>query len=104
MWDPRAHARRGDPSTSHQAAAQVNVSDQARRVLFAYASGQALLDVEAYRRAGYTSASGLHQRCSDLRQAGLIERTGQKAQTPSGRLGYLCRITEVGLIYLGLVR
>jgi hypothetical protein len=35
-----------------------------------------------------------------LRHAGYIERTGKRGLTPTGRAGYVCRITPAGLAYL----
>lgn len=93
-------ARRGDPDTSHMAAEGVNVGKQARRILGAYVDGDALLDVEAYERAGYPMTNNRGQRCSDLRHAELIERTGTKRKTPNGALAHECRITDAGRAYL----
>jgi hypothetical protein len=93
------HARPSDPDTSH-AAVPVNITEQGVRVLQAYRDGEALLDVEAYRRAGFGPTARDGQRCSDLRHAGLIERTGGRGVTPSGKRGYLCRITAAGHDYL----
>jgi hypothetical protein len=95
-----SHARRSDPSTSHEAAASINISYQALRILRSYKDGQALLDYEAYRLAGFPPNARDGQRCSDLRHAEFIERTGERALTPSGKSGYLCRITKAGLEYL----
>lgn len=94
-------ARATDPDTSHEAAEAVDVTYQCWLVLRVYQTGWALLDHDAYRLAGLTVAiNGARQRCSDLRQEGLIARTGDRARTPSGRAGYLCRITPRGLDYL----
>jgi hypothetical protein len=96
------HARRSDPDTSHEAAASIDVTQQARRILRSYRDGQAILDIDAYRRAGFPPHACDGQRCSDLRQLGMIERTGERGTTPSGKSGYLCRITRAGLAYLAL--
>ncbi|HEU4687327.1 MAG TPA: DEAD/DEAH box helicase [Vicinamibacterales bacterium] len=93
------HARSSDPDTSYEAI-PVNVTLQGFIVLQSYRSGQALLDHDAYQRAGFGPNARDGQRCSDLRQAGYIERTGERAKTPSGKSGYLCRITPRGLAYL----
>jgi len=98
-----AHARDSDPDTSHEAV-PVNLSDQAYRVLRAYRTGLALLDNDAYRLAGMEDSRAKSQRCSDLRHAGLIERTGERGQTPSGKSGHLCRITPAGQAYLAAGR
>ena len=100
LWEARTHSRTSDPQTSRDAAEAVNITRQAKVILSAYKTGLSLLDVDAYRRAGFAPHACDGQRCSDLRSAGLIERTGAKALTPSGKYGYLCRITEQGLEYL----
>lgn len=94
------HARASDPETSHEAAASINISAQAWTVLQAYKTGRALLDHDAYKLVGLGSNRLCHQRCSDLRSANLIERTGERGETPSGKSGYLCRITPLGLAYV----
>lgn len=93
------HARAGDPSTSHEAIPK-NITAQALRILHAYRTGRPLLDVDAYELAGYGPNARDGQRCSDLRQCGLIQRTGERATTPSGKKGHLCRITPAGLAFL----
>jgi hypothetical protein len=90
------HARSGDPETSHEAI-PVNLTEQAFLVLHAYASGRAILDHHVGAIVGLPDG---HQRCSDLRKAGYIERTGARGITPSGKAGYLCRITPAGIAYL----
>ena len=89
------HARRDDPDTSHDAVPK-NLTDQAKRVLHAYRDGKVLLDERAYERVGLDG----HQRCSDLRAAGLIEDTGARATTAKKKSGMLCRITQKGRDYL----
>ena len=98
--NPHHHARADDPDTSHEAAATVDVSRQARRILAAYALGDALLDVEAYSRVGFPVTNNRGQRCSDLRSAGFIERTGNRRRTANGKAAHECRITAAGLTYL----
>lgn len=93
------HARRSDPSTSKEAVPK-NLAAQALRVLHGYVPGDAILDHEAYRRVGMVNTGYAHQRCSDLREWNLIERTGERGVTPSGKKGYLCRITQAGRDYL----
>jgi hypothetical protein len=96
-----AHARASDPATSHEAAASINITAQALRVLLSYhQTDRALLDHDAYRLAGFSANRFSHQRCSDLRTKGLIERTGARAETPSGHSGYVCRITHFGRVFL----
>jgi hypothetical protein len=93
------HARASDPETSHEAV-PVHITAQALRILRSYWDGDALLDHQAYVMAGMGSARAKSQRCSDLRHLGLIERTGERALTPSGATGYLCRITDAGRKFL----
>lgn len=90
------HARRSDPNTSKAAAASIDISAQAWKILQVYKSGRELLDHDAYELAGYGPNARDGQRCSDLREAGLIARTGNRGITPSGKAGHLCRITQEG--------
>ena len=92
-----ARARASDPATSHEAAASIDVTTQALRVLRAYLEhDRALLDHDAYRLVGLGGDRLCHQRCSDLRAKGFIARTGERARTPAGKSGFLCRITPAG--------
>jgi hypothetical protein len=91
---PGPHVRTSDPDTSRMAV-PANITLQAMKVLFAYRTGLALLDIEAYARVHMVG----HQRCTDLRRAGFIERVGKKLM-PSGKPGYLCRITTAGRDFL----
>jgi hypothetical protein len=98
-----AHARASDPATSHAAAASIDITGQALRVLVAYHEHpRALLDHDAYRLVGLDDSGkrAAHQRCSDLRRLKLIERTGDRAMTPMGKSGYVCRITALGRRFL----
>lgn len=88
------HSRLGDPDTSRDAVPK-NLTKQALKVLRAYASGRRLLDYEAYEMVGMVG----HQRCSDLRHLGYIERVGKKLM-PSKKTGYTCKITARGLAFL----
>ena len=96
-YKPEKHARRLDPDTSKDTARRMHIRAQALIVLRAYASGREILDHSAYRIAGFPPGRTSHQRCSDLRQWGWIERTGTRAQTPSGHSGFVCRITPLGM-------
>lgn len=103
-WPPQLdlfeHARRYDPDTSKETARRVRITSQAIKVLYAYRlAGRALLDHDAYKLAGFPAGRTSHQRCSDLRHFGFIERTG-RGVTPSGNSGYVCMITKRGLAYL----
>jgi hypothetical protein len=94
------HSRWSDPDTSKEAVKSVPVTAQALVILRSYASGAALLDVDAYRHAGFPSHACDGQRCSDLRKQDFIRRTGNRAKTPSGKSGHLCIITESGQQFL----
>jgi hypothetical protein len=93
------HARRSDPDTSYDAVPK-DITAQALRVLRSYRTGRPLLDVDAYELAGFGPTARDGQRCSDLRDCGFIARTGERAKTPSGKAGHLCKITLAGLAYL----
>jgi hypothetical protein len=97
------HARRYDPDTSKETARRIALWSQCIRVLRAYGSGRELIDHDAYRIAGFPPGRTSHQRCSDLRDLQLIERTGARGRTPSGHSGYLCRITGKGMAYLASI-
>ena len=99
--DPEPRARRYDPDTSKETARRIRYLSQAIKVLKAYAiTGRELLDHDAYRLAGFPPGRTSHQRCSDLRDWGLIERTGKRGLTPSGHSGTTSRITELGIRFL----
>jgi len=96
------HSRNNDPATSHAGApALKDITAQALKVLWAYAHvNRPLIDHEAYRLVGMAAAGFAHQRCSDLREAGFIVRTGATARTPSNKSAYVCVITDAGRAYL----
>jgi len=100
LFAPNPHARRSDPDTSYEAIESIDVTAQAIRILRSYRNGDFLLDHDAYQRAGFPPNARDGQRCSDLRAAGYIERTGARGTTPSGKSGHLCCITAAGLAYL----
>jgi hypothetical protein len=99
IFDGIPHSRITDPDTSRESAETTDISRQALRVLWAYTDGEPHLDHEAYKIAGFPSGRTSHQRCSDLRNAGYIVRTGERAKTPYGKNGYLCQITARGYRY-----
>ena len=92
-------ARATDPDTSHEAVESINITRQCYLILRAYRSGRSLTDHEAYNLAGFPSTLA-RQRCSDLREVGFIEWTGERGTSPSGKAAYLCRITPAGLHFL----
>lgn len=94
------HARRTDPDTSWRTARRIKMTSQAARILRAYASNRELIDHDAYRLSGFKPGRTSHQRCSDLRVWGFIERTGNRGMTPSGHSAYASKITELGYRWL----
>lgn len=95
--EPRTHARRGDPDTSHDAAARLaNQRSMMRRLLVTYLERPRTAD-EATDAAGYDAASGAWKRISDLDGLGLISDTGDRRPGRSGRLQIVRAITEKGL-------
>jgi hypothetical protein len=102
------HARTGDPWTSH-AAVPKNITAQMIRVLKGYRDGVMRTDHDAYAIVSMdVEMNGARQRCTDLRHAGFIERVTVdgvllRGKTPSGKYGYLCRITPAGRDYLNKV-
>lgn len=100
-------SRRTDPSTSHEAAASVVVTGENQRGLLLKAfqgrygddpDDPGLTDEEAMNRAvGVTAWSEYAKRCSELRDAGLIEATGETRKGESGRARIVSRITDAGL-------
>jgi SNF2 family DNA or RNA helicase len=94
---PNTHARFDDPQTSFDAIPR-NIVGQMLRVLAAYADGVPRIDHDAYTSVGMSSQN--RQRCSDLRHAGMIERTGERGVTPFGKEAYLCVITPKGRAWL----
>lgn len=95
--DDLFHARRHDPDTSKDTARRVKIRSQALIVLRAYASGRELIDHDAYRLAGFAPGRTSHQRCSDLRYWGWIERIKDRGATPYGSSAYKSRITPKGM-------
>lgn len=93
----QAHARTGDPWTSHAAAASITedkLRDSQRAVLEAFRHNGAmhherLVGLYDWQRHGHgwpmQSPSGLRTRTKELRDAGFIEDTGQTVLLPSRR-------------------
>lgn len=84
------HARRTDPVTSHEAAAQIDAKTQLVRYeaafKYAYANSEGLTAEEAAYAAGFNTDGGNHtKRVSDLKNAGIIERTWEYRRGSSGR-------------------
>lgn len=91
----RAHARRDDPETSHDAAASVAVRESQAAVLAVFTTAGPMTDEElhdTYLRAAFTgtlrpqSSSGLRTRRSELVRLGYICWTGERRVMRTGRL------------------
>ena len=97
MDTARAHARRVDPATSHQAAESISVrklADSRQAVLdllgrIGPATDTRIAAEYELRRESYVwpvqSPSGLRSRRAELALAGLVTDTGRREQLPSGR-------------------
>lgn len=91
--------RQSDPITSRKSVTKTNRikwGSQCYRLLEAYA-GSDLTDEEAAQRSGVLAyARSWWRRCSDLRQQGLIEPTGEERMSSAGSPQMVCRITNQG--------
>lgn len=94
----RKRARASDPSTSRAAARDVSfrAGSQKAKLLGAFAEGE-YTDEEAAVRAGLSLRSCFWKRCGELRDAGLIEFTGQTRRGSAGSACGVSRITEQGM-------
>lgn len=106
IFDTPVHtmARRDDPSTSHKAArvAKFNAGSQKYMLLTAYARNEhGLTDEEAAQISDLLHV-GFWKRCSELRNAGYIERTGETRIASSGAPQDVCRITEGGMMAISI--
>lgn len=100
----QAMARRDDPSTSRKAArvAKFNAGSQKYRLLVEYARrDDGLTDEEAASACDLLHV-GFWKRCSELRNAGYVERTGETRIASSGAAQDVCRITEAGLMAISI--
>lgn len=92
-------ARNTDPATSKQAANNLPIrgGTQRAKILSAYLDG-AYTDDEIGQITGLASLPNCcyWKRCSELRQAGYIEPTGQTRPSRVNKLQQVCRITEAG--------
>lgn len=93
-------ARTSDPDTSHAAAAEIKVKagTQRARLLVAFNRAVGLTDEEAmYETLGVVSpTSEYSKRCSELREGGFIEPTGETRPGRAGPQRIVSRITEKG--------
>lgn len=100
-------ARTSDPVTSHLGAADVigRAGNQRHRLLATYLIGPAT-DATAAERAGLLATrSCWWKRCSELRQFGAIEPTGEIERDPeTGSQRIVCEITMWGRLMLEAVK
>lgn len=95
-------ARHSDPETSHAAtrAITVRAGTQRAHLLQAFASprgADGLTDEEAMESSvGVSPHSEYAKRCSELRDAGFIQPTGETRDGNSGQARMVSRITEEG--------
>lgn len=105
-------ARNTDPGTSHAATASVVIKagNQRTILLGAFAGTLAadrggLTDEEAMETSeGVSPLSEFAKRCSELRDAGLIEPTGETRPGQSGVHRIVSRITEAGRLALEMTK
>lgn len=99
--------RRSDPATSAEGAKAVSIraGSQKAKLLRAFADADAdgvtLTDEDAAARAELPVRSCFWKRCGELREAGLIEFTGDTRMASAGVNRNLSRITEAGREALG---
>lgn len=98
--EPRKHARRGDPDTSHTSAAMLRPKARMMRRLLVEFARDPLTSDEACERAGFVPADGAWRRVSDLSVAGLVEDTGCRRIGRSGRPQMVRAITDEGMAEL----
>lgn len=99
-------ACRTDPRTSNgEITYSMRAGSQRHRLLEAYAEWYSLTDEEAMERAeGVSPLSEYATRCSEMRNAGWIEDTGEDRKGGSGTPRIVCRITDAGRAQLRKVR
>lgn len=108
MFDDLPLFRDTDPLTSRLGAADVRLRQgtQAAQLLAVYghpSASDGLTDDEAGTHAQLLH-TGYWKRCSDLRNLGLIEQTGDTRPGRAGNPQMVCRITNLGLTELGKLR
>lgn len=92
-------SRTSDPATSKSAARAVKMRAGSQKMLllreYAEVGAVGLIDESAARRARLDH-TGYWKRCSELRSAGLIERTGVTRTAHTGMEQEVCVITNLG--------
>lgn len=94
--DPRTHARREDPDTSHEAARRLSDKRTMMRALLERFAQYPYTSEEAALYCGYDPWQA-SKRVSDLVRLGLIEDTDDRRPGRSGRDQIVRRITEAGI-------
>lgn len=100
-------SRNTDPGTSHQAAAAVIITakNQRGRLLAAWGRLEDATDEEAMEAAeGVSAVSEYAKRSSELREAGLIEVTGETRKGGAGTPRIVSKITDAGRAALATTR
>jgi predicted ArsR family transcriptional regulator len=94
-FDPKSHARRGDPDTSHAAARTLRVKTLMRELLLLFGTYDGLTNQEAADLLGM-EFHRVSKRLSDLDNLGFIEDTGRRRAGRSGRAQMVRQITDAG--------
>lgn len=91
--------RANDHHTSVAGASDVafRAGSQKAKLLLAYFDHGALTADEAMEHAGVSPRSCYWKRCSELRELGYIEMTGEERPGSSGSLQIVCHITADGI-------
>lgn len=100
-WNNQS-ARITDPETSHEVLKNKNITikwgTHRYSLLMEYAENpDGLIDEKACELAGIADLASPWRRCTDLRQGGYIQHTGQKEKSSRGCNQMVCKITEKGL-------
>jgi hypothetical protein len=88
-WDPVAHARRTDPSTSHEAAAEVTkkLTAYQESVMNLFLIRGEMTDVDLQNYYGLSAGSTFRTRRSELVKMGKLRNSGRKrVQDGSNRI------------------
>lgn len=103
----RSMPRVTDPETSRKAGqqAQIRAGSQRHQLLAVYADHGGLIDEEAGEISGLRRPGVCYwKRCSELRQQGYIEPTGETRVSNVGEWQQVCRITDLGKVALDGIR
>lgn len=99
LFSDAALARSSDPQTSKDAAKAMRIrsASQKAALLREYADSDGLTDEEAGMLSGLAhQKAGYWKRCSELRKAGYIVKTGDVRQGSTGMAQDVCVITQAG--------